>query len=320
MHCPEYTSFVASYFYQFLTTTFKSGFINIVGLPNVGKSSLINFLIEEKLSIVNSKSQTTRQNIKGFIHSENYQMIMVDTPGFIDEPSYQLQLNMNSYIELALEEADIILLVVDKYNRLSIDHPLISEIQKANKNILLVINKIDQTKPEEVKDMMIYYQSILELKDIISVSVELKIGRGLLIEKILELLPLHPPYYDHEDWTDRNMRFFASEIIREKIFSSYQKEIPYSTEVVIEKYQEKKGGESIIEATIFVERESQKRIIIGHQAEKIKKISAEARSEIESCTGTKIHLFIFVKVLEDWRSKEKVLERFGYFNPKKEKK
>jgi len=281
------------------TSTFKSGFVNIVGLPNVGKSSLINLLLDEKLSIVNSKSQTTRQNIKGFIHADDYQMILVDTPGFIDEPAYQLQLNMNSYIELALEEADIIVFVVDKYNLLEKDHPLMSELLKANKTLFLIVNKVDQCQPEEVMKIMAYYEKLLPVTETVCLSVELKLGRTSLVELLQKYLPVHPPYYDHNDWTDRNMRFFASEIIREKIFSSYQKEIPYSTEVVISKYQERAAGEALIEAIVYVERESQKGIIIGHQAEKLKKISAESRAEIETYTGTKVHLFIFVKVLED---------------------
>jgi GTP-binding protein Era len=278
---------------------------------------LINFLLEEKLSIVNSKSQTTRQNIKGFIHGEHHQMILVDTPGFIDEPAYQLQLNMNSYIELALEEADIVVLVVDKYNLLDPNHPLIKEVLRVSKKTFLVVNKVDQCSPEEVKKLISHYESFLKPDEIVCVSVELKLGKAGLTDLLLKYLPVHPLYYDHNDWTDRNMRFFASEIIREKIFSSYQKEIPYSTEVVIDKYSEKSSGESIIEAIVYVERESQKAILIGHQAERIKKISADSRAEIESYTGTKIHLFIFVKVLEDWRSKDKILEKFGYFNPKK---
>jgi len=286
-------------------------------LPNVGKSSLINLLLDEKLSIVNSKSQTTRQNIKGFIHGDDHQLILVDTPGFIDEPAYQLQLNMNSYIELALEEADIIALVVDKYNLLDGEHPLVKEILKAKKPLFVIVNKIDQCKPEEVNKIMAYYKELLPVTEMICLSVELKLGRTSLVELLLKYLPTHPPYYEHNDWTDRNMRFFASEIIREKIFSSYQKEIPYSTEVVISRYEERATGEAMIEAIVYVERESQKGIIIGHQAEKLKKISAEARAEIETYTGTKVHLFIFVKVLADWRSKDKVLEKFGYFNPKK---
>lgn len=293
------------------TLNFKSGFANIVGLPNVGKSSLINFLLEEKLSIVNSKSQTTRQNIKGFIHHADYQLILVDTPGFIDEPAYQLQLTMNSYIELALDESDVIILVVDKYNKLDATHPLIHAIKIAKKNTILVINKVDQCSPEEVVALTDYYSKLHDFSDTISISVELKLGREALLDKVVNHIPIHPPYYDTEDYTDRNMRFFVSEIIREKVFSTYQKEIPYSSEVVINKYMDKPDG-AIIEATIYVERESQKKIIIGHNAEKLKKISMDARKEIETYTDSKVHLFIFVRVLENWRSKEKLLERLGY--------
>lgn len=298
---------------------FKSGFANIVGLPNVGKSSLINFLLDENLSIVNSKSQTTRQNIKGFVHHNDYQLILVDTPGFIDEPAYQLQLSMNSYIELALEETDVILFVVDKYNKLEESHPLFHAIKSANKKTILVINKVDQSSPEEVVALTEYYSKLYEFSDIISLSVELKYGREALLSLIVNYLPEHPPYYDTEDFTDRNMRFFVSEIIREKIFSSYQKEIPYSSEVVINKYHEK-ADSTIIEATIYVERESQKKIIIGHNAEKLKKISMEARKQIESYSDAKVHLFIFVRVLENWRSKDKLLEKLGYLIPSKKDK
>jgi GTPase len=293
------------------TLNFKSGFANIVGLPNVGKSSLINFLLDERLSIVNSKSQTTRQNIKGFVHHQDYQLILVDTPGFIDEPAYQLQLSMNSYIELALEETDVVLFVVDKYNKLEVTHPLLNAIKTANKKTILVINKVDQCTPEEVVALTEYYSKLHEFSDTISLSVELKYGRDALLNIIVGYLPVHPAYYDTEDYTDRNMRFFVSEIIREKIFSTYQKEIPYSSEVVVTKYHEKPEG-TIIEATIYVERESQKKIVIGHNAEKLKKISIDARREIETYTDAKVHLFIFVRVLENWRSKDKLLEKLGY--------
>lgn len=300
---------------------FRAGFVNILGLPNVGKSTLINFLLEEKLSIVNSKSQTTRQNIKGFLHGDDYQLILVDTPGYIDEPAYQLQLHMNGYIDLALDESDTIVLVVDKYSQLEASHPLMYAIKLANKTSILVLNKLDLTSPEEAKKTLEYYAALHTWKEQICISAEMKIGREKIVETLVNTLPIHPPYYDREEWTDRNMRFFTSEIIREKIFTEYQKEIPYSSEVVISKYQERENGECFIEATIYVERESQKRIIIGHQAEKLKKISADARREVESYTGTKVHLFIFVKVLENWRSKDKLLEKLGYHHPtKKDKK
>ena len=288
-----------------------AGFVNIIGLPNVGKSSLINLLVDEPLSIVTSKSQTTRQNIKGFVNKENYQIVLVDTPGFIDEPAYQLQLSMNSYVELALEESDILLFVVDKYQLLDTSHPLIAYILKYKQPLILIINKVDQTSQEEVAKMYEHYQSFLTIYKMIPISAELKKGRDSVIETILEKLPIHPPFFDKEEYTDRNMRFIASEIIREKIFNQYQKEIPYSTEVVIEKYKERES-DVLIEAIVYVERESQKNIIIGHQAEKLKQISMDARQSLESIIGNRVHLFIFVKVLENWRSRENVLKKFGY--------
>lgn len=294
----------------------KSGFVNIVGLPNVGKSSLINLLIEEKLSIVTSKSQTTRQNIKGFINEEDYQIILVDTPGFIDEPAYQLQLTMNSYVELALEESDVLLLVVDKYSKLEATHPLILQIKKFDHPVVLLINKVDQCSQEEVRTLEEYYSSLMKLEKTIAVSAELKIGREEIIQTILQYIPEHPAFFDKEELTDRNMRFIVSEIIREKIFSQYQKEIPYSCEVVVDKYLER-GDNVLIEANVYTERESQKNIIIGHQAEKLKQISIEARKDIEAFIGTKVHLFIFVKVLENWRNRENILKQFGYEIPKK---
>ena len=277
----------------------------------MGKSSLINLLLGEKLSIVNSKSQTTRHNIKGFIHGDDHQLILVDTPGFIDEPAYQLQLNMNSYIELALEEADIIVMVVDKYNMLSAEHPLIKEILRAKKPLFVVINKIDQCQPEEVNKIMAYYEELLPVAEMICLSVELKLGRDSLVELLLKYLPLHPPYYDHSDWTDRNMRFFASEIIREKIFLNYKKEIPYSCEVVVTSFKEE---ETIIRiaSEIYVERVSQRAILIGHKGESIKKVGIQARAELEKFFGKHVFLEQFVKVEPDWRGKADKLRSFGY--------
>jgi GTP-binding protein Era len=294
----------------------KSGFVNIIGLPNVGKSSLINYLMGEKLSIVTSKSQTTRQNMKGFINEDDYQIILVDTPGFIDEPAYQLQLTMNSYVELALEESDVLILVVDKYSKLEESHPLMIQIKKFEHPLILIINKVDQCSPEEVKSMETYYTSILQLEKIIAISTELKFGKQEVMNAILEYLPEHAAFYDKEELTDRNMRYIASEIIRESVFNEYQKEIPYSSEIVVTKYLER-GDNILLEATIYVERDSQKSIIIGHNAEKLKKISMESRSAIEAFTNTKVHLFIFVKVLENWRNRENILKQFGYEITKK---
>lgn len=304
------TIFDLSYYHK--VTQHRAGFINIIGLPNVGKSSLINMLLGENLSIVTSKAQTTRQNIKGFINEDDYQMILVDTPGFIDSPAYQLQLSMNSYVELALEESDLLLLVVDKFNRLDPEHPLIVQIVKSKLPLVLIINKSDQSTPEEILDLESYYRSFLNIGQSIPISAELKIGRDQVIQTMLEYIPESPPYFSKEEYTDRTMRFMVSEIIRQKIFENYQKEIPYSTEVVIQKYEDRGDGSSKIEAIIYVERDSQKNIIIGHQAEKLKAISMAARKKIEEYTDATVHLFIFVKVLPQWRSRDNILKKFGY--------
>lgn len=294
--------------------SFKAGFVNIIGLPNVGKSSLVNYLIDDHLSIVNSKSQTTRHSIRGFITNENHQIILVDTPGWIENPAYQLQTEMNKCVDLAFEEGDIILLVVDKFNSYNESHHIIQTLNKTNAKIIVLLNKIDLYKPEEIIDLQSHYQQIISNADFYAISTTEKIGKEVIIEKILEYLPNHPPYFDIEEWTDRNTRFFVSEMIRERIFSNYQKEIPYSTEVVVEKYKEKEDQSVLIEATIFVERSSQKNILIGHEGEKIKKVSIESRDKISNFLGQKVHLFLFVKVLDNWRNKENVLKKFGYLS------
>lgn len=292
-------------------TSFKSGFVNIIGLPNVGKSSLVNYLINDTLSVVNSKSQTTRQNIRGFLNGENYQIVLVDTPGWIENPAYQLQTEMNKCVELAFEESDIILLVVDKYNQYTAEHHIIQTLNRSKAYKILAINKIDLYKQEEIQKLVDYYQSLLIDTIILPISVESKIGKEKLIDTIIEKLPIHPPYFNLEDWTDKNTRFFCSEMIRERIFSNYQKEIPYSTEVVIQKFKEQEDN-VVIEANIFVERNSQKNILIGHNGEKIKKVSMEAREKISDFLQTKVHLYLFVKVLDNWRNRENVLKSFGY--------
>jgi GTP-binding protein Era len=292
-------------------TSFKSGFVNIIGLPNVGKSSLVNYLINDTLSVVNSKSQTTRQNIRGFLNGDDYQIVLVDTPGWIENPAYQLQTEMNKCVELAFEESDIILLVVDKYNQYSAEHHIIQTLNRSKAYKILAINKIDLYKQEEIQKLVDYYQELLLDTIILPISVESKIGKEKLIDTIIEKLPVHPPYFNLEDWTDKNTRFFCSEMIRERIFSNYQKEIPYSTEVVIQKFKEQEDN-VVIEANIFVERNSQKNILIGHNGEKIKKVSMEAREKITAFLDTKVHLYLFVKVLDNWRNRENVLKSFGY--------
>jgi GTP-binding protein Era len=292
-------------------TSFKSGFVNIIGLPNVGKSSLVNYLINDTLSVVNSKSQTTRQNIRGFLNGDDYQIVLVDTPGWIENPAYQLQTEMNKCVELAFEESDIILLVVDKYNQYTAEHHIIQTLNRSKAYKILAINKIDLYKQEEIQKLVDYYQDLLLDTIILPISVESKIGKEKLIDTIIEKLPVHPPYFNLEDWTDKNTRFFCSEMIRERIFSNYQKEIPYSTEVVIQKFKEQEDN-VVIEANIFVERNSQKNILIGHNGGGIKLVSMEAREKITAFLDTKVHLYLFVKVLDNWRNRENVLKSFGY--------
>jgi GTP-binding protein Era len=221
---------------------------------------------------------------------------------------------MNKCVDLAFEEGDIILLVVDKFNSYNESHHIIQTLNKTNAKIIVLLNKIDLYKPEEIIDLQSHYQQIIPNADFYAISTTEKIGKEVIIEKILEYLPNHPPYFDIEEWTDRNTRFFVSEMIRERIFSNYQKEIPYSTEVVVEKYKEKEDQSVLIEATIFVERSSQKNILIGHEGEKIKKVSIESRDKISNFLGQKVHLFLFVKVLDNWRNKENVLKKFGYLS------
>jgi GTP-binding protein Era len=289
----------------------KAGFVNIIGMPNVGKSTLINSLINDSLSIVNSKAQTTRQNIKGFINGADYQIILVDTPGWIEKPAYELQKAMNQHVDLAFEEGDIFLFVVDKYTEFESTHPLIQKFNSMSSHIIVIINKIDLYKQEEVEQLILQYQSLIPSGEIIPVSAMERVGVDYLLHQIVAKLPESPPYYDKEEWTDKNTRFFCSEIIRERIFTHYQKEVPYSCEVVIDQFEEREHSVKI-DAIIYVERETQKNIIIGHQGEKIKQVSMEARKEIESLLDTKVHLFLFVKVLENWRSKENILKQMGY--------
>ncbi len=220
---------------------------------------------------------------------------------------------MNSYIELALEEGDVLLLVVDKYNKLSAEHPLIVQISKFSGPCILVINKIDQSTPEEVEALDEYYKGILNnIVRMIPISILHHLGRDEVIREILNYLPEHPPFFDKEEFTDRNLRFLTAEIIREKVFENCQKEIPYSTEVVVNTYREKEDGSALVEATIYVERESQRNILIGHQGEKIKQISMAARKSLEEITHSRVHLFTFVKVLENWRNRENILKKLGY--------
>ena len=289
--------------------SFKSGFVSIVGKPNVGKSSLINKLMNENISIITAKAQTTRHRIMGILNGENYQIVYSDTPGIL-EPKYTLHDAMMSYVKVSLDDADLILLVVsieDKY-----EPELFDRFLKIKTPILLVLNKIDLGKGSQVHDKVTYWkESLTNIHEFVTVSAKTGQQVEMLLPKILDLLPVHPPYFPQDEFTDRSERFFASEIIREKIFLNYEQEIPYSTEVSITSFKEE-ADIIRISATIYVERDSQKGIIIGKAASSIKKVGVEARRDMESFFGKKIFIETHVKVADNWRKQTLKLKQFGY--------
>lgn len=292
-----------------MASPFKAGFVSIVGKPNVGKSSLINKLIGENLSIVTAKAQTTRHRIMGILNSDHFQIVYSDTPGIL-EPKYSLHEAMMNYVKVSLEDADLILLVValeDKY-----EPELFDRFQKMQTPILLVLNKIDLAKGSQIKDKTDYWkQSIPTIKDVVAVSAKTGQDVETLLPKLLEYMPVHPPFFPQDEFTDRTERFFASEIIREKIFLNYDQEIPYSTEVSISAFKDEPAIVRI-SATIYVERDSQKGIVIGKGGSLLKKVGMEARKDMESFLGKKVFLETHVKVSKNWRKENLKLRNFGY--------
>ena len=288
----------------------KSGFVNIIGSPNVGKSTLMNQLVGEKLSIITSKMQTTRHRIMGMVNDKDYQIVFSDTPGIIN-PAYRLHENMMKFVSEALKDADIIMLVTDIYEDPEKMQDRLDQINKLNVPTLLLINKIDLSDQKSMEKMVDLWKSKLPTAQILPISALHKMSIQFILPKILEWLPENPPYFDKEQLTNKNMRFFVSEIVREKILEIYQKEVPYSCEVVVKEYKE---DEKIvrIRANIMVSRTSQKSIVIGHQGKKIKKLGIESRIDIESFIAKKVHLELFVKVDKDWRDKEGKLKKYGY--------
>lgn len=291
-----------------MSTPHKSGFVSIVGKPNVGKSSLMNKLVGENLSIITRKAQTTRHRIMGILNGDDFQIVYSDTPGIL-EPKYELQQTMMGYVKVSLDDADLILLIVElgeKYDEQL--HAIFKTIQTP---ILLVINKIDLGKGSQVDDKVEYWKSMIEAKEILPVSAKDGTNVNFLLDAIKKYLPEHPGYYPKDEMTDRSERFFASEIIREKIFMNYEQEIPYASEVGIETFKEE---ESIIRirATIYVERDSQKGILIGKGGSSLKKVGTEARIDLEKFFGKKIFLETHVKVARDWRKQKLKLKHFGY--------
>ena len=289
--------------------SFKAGFVNIIGRPNVGKSTLLNTLMGEKLAITSSKAQTTRHRMFGILTKPHYQIVFSDTPGAID-PAYKLQEKMMGFVRSALEDADVILLMVALEDKN--DHPEVIEMAlQVGAPVLFLINKTDLEKGSQTLDKTTYWKELYPDLEIITLSALEKKNTDKLLDRILDLLPEHPAYFPEDEMTDKSERFICSEIIREKIFLNYKQEIPYSTEVEVTSFKEEKDIIKI-EAEIYVERDSQKGIIIGKKAEGIKRVGTQARKDMEAFFGKKIHLETFVKVEKDWRKDERKLKRFGY--------
>lgn len=288
----------------------RAGFVNIIGNPNVGKSTLMNALVGEKLSIVTAKAQTTRHRIMGIVNGEDWQIVYSDTPGIL-RPNYRLQQNMLNFVDTAIGDADIILYVTDVVEKQDKNEEYIAKLRNVECPVILVINKIDISTQEHVMDLIGWWQEQLPKAEILPASAQEKFNLDNIFDAILEKLPEAPAWYDKDTFTDKNMRFFASEILREKIFLNYSQEVPYCCEVEIEEFKE--GSERYdISAVIYVMRESQKGIIIGKGGQSLKKTGTQARLEMEDFFQKKIFLRIFVKVDPDWRENKKELRRFGY--------
>ena len=290
----------------------KAGFVNIVGNPNVGKSTLMNRLVGEKISIITSKSQTTRHRIKGIVNTDEYQIVFSDTPGVV-KPSYKMQEYMLEFSKSALIDADIILYVTDVVESVEKNIDFIEKVNRSEAPVLLVINKIDLTTQDKLEALYEKWKSLIPRADIFPISATENFNVDNLYKRIIELLPEGAPYFPKDDLTDLPARFFVNEIIREKFLQHYDKEIPYSVEVEVEEFKEDDKRIHIM-AVIHVDRPSQKGIIIGHQGEALKKVGTEARLDIEAFFGKKVFLNLYVKVLKDWRNKESDLKNFGYTN------
>ena len=291
--------------------THKAGFVNIVGNPNVGKSTLMNNLVGERVSIITSKAQTTRHRILGIVNSDDYQIVFSDTPGVL-KPKYKLQESMLGFSESALTDADILLYVTDVVEDVSKNSDFIEKVAKEKVPVLLVINKIDLLKGNnDLLAIFDKWKTLLPQAEIFPMSAKENFNVSNLMSRILELLPDSPPYFGKDALTDKPARFFVTEIIREKILLTYDKEVPYATEVHVEKYDEKPDSIHIM-SVIYVERDSQKGIIIGHGGSKLKKVGIDARKDIEKFFDKKVFLEIFVKVEKDWRNRENKLRSFGY--------
>lgn len=288
----------------------KAGFVNIVGNPNVGKSTLMNALMGERISIATFKAQTTRHRIMGIYNTDDMQIVFSDTPGVL-KPQYKLQESMLEFSTSALVDADVLLYVTDVVEKIEKNKDFIDKVAQMDVPVLVLINKIDLSNQKQLEEIVEAWHALLPKAEIIPISATNKFNIDVVMRRVKELIPDSPPYFDKDQITDKPARFFASEIIREKILLYYDKEIPYSVEVVIEQFKEHKNSIHIM-AVIYVERDSQKGIIIGHEGKALKKVSTEARLSLERFFGKSVYLETFVKVDKDWRSSDKELRNFGY--------
>ena len=293
----------------------KSGFVNIIGNPNVGKSTLMNALVGEKMSIVTSKPQTTRHRIFGILNEDDYQIVFSDTPGIIEKPIYGMQSSMNKFAFSSFEDADILLFVTDIYEKYTGDEPIVNALKNTDVPKYLIINKTDLDKENTADDVAKFWEDIITFNEVFFISAEQKINTDTLLTKILSDLPEAPAYYPKDELSDKPERFFVSEMIRENILSQYKQEVPYSCEVVVTRFkEEEKNGAPLlmIWADIYVDRKSQKPIIIGKGGEAIKKLGIASRLEIEAFFGKHTFLDLNVKIRENWRNDERMLKHFGY--------
>ena len=288
----------------------KAGFVNIIGNPNVGKSTLMNALVGEKLSIITSKAQTTRHRIMGIVNGEDFQIVYSDTPGIL-KPAYKLQESMMNFVHGAVDDADVILYVTDTVEQSDRSENIVERVNRSGIPAIVVINKIDLTTPEQLEILVDQWQQKMPEAVIIPVSAKEQVGMKGVLDAILERLPEGEAFYPKDTLTDKTLRFFASEIIREKILLNYDKEIPYCCEIEIDTYKEEPTIDRI-SATIYVARQSQKGIVIGHKGERLKRVGQKAREDMEQFLGKKVFLQLFVKVQDDWRNSERQLRRFGY--------
>ena len=296
--------------FSFMTSMHKAGFVNIVGNPNVGKSTLMNLLVGDNLSITTYKAQTTRHRIMGIVNTEESQIVFSDTPGVL-KPNYKLQESMLAFSESALVDADVLLYMTDVVEKPDKNSDFLDKVAKMEVPVLVLINKIDLTDQENLEKLVEIWHEKLPKAEIIPISAKNKFGVEMILKRVNELIPESPPYFDKDQLTDKPARFFVAETIREKILLHYDKEIPYSVEVVVEQFKENRKR-ILINTVIYVERESQKGILIGRQGQALKRVAIEARKDLEKFFGKKIFMEIFVKVDKDWRSSDLKLKNFGY--------